>query len=105
MTCLVSPCDLLAGSSPPEVQVMTVVLDEVSGKTFVMHAKGVINATGPFSNTLLYPVIEGAHNCRSPQMQELIYDGRQWVDLICELKFGTNEPINTTWAQIGRAHV
>jgi hypothetical protein len=27
------------------------------------------------------PVIKGACNCRSPQMQELIYDGRWQVDL------------------------
>ena len=27
------------------------------------------------------PVIEGARNCGSPQMQELIYDGRWQVDL------------------------
>ena len=26
------------------------------------------------------PVIEGAYNCGSPQMQELIYDGRWQVD-------------------------
>jgi hypothetical protein len=26
------------------------------------------------------PVLEGAHNCRSPEMQELLDDGRQWVN-------------------------
>jgi hypothetical protein len=26
------------------------------------------------------PVLEGAHNCRSPQMQDLLHDGRQRVD-------------------------
>ena len=27
------------------------------------------------------PVLEGAHNCRSPKMQDLLHDGRQRVDL------------------------
>ena len=27
------------------------------------------------------PVLEGACNCGSPKMQDLLYDGRQWVDL------------------------
>jgi hypothetical protein len=48
-------------------------------------AHGVDPYPGPndddaMSSSSSAPVIEGACNCGSPQMQELIYDGRWWVD-------------------------
>jgi hypothetical protein len=32
------------------------------------------------SSLLPAPVLEGARNCGSPEMQELLHDARQWVN-------------------------